>query len=353
VERARERIASGPARVADYTDLAMGLARRARETGDSSLYDEAMLALGQAVRIDPEDIESLRVAAWVRMGRHEFTEAHRLARRYAAGQPEDPWNLGVLGDASLELGRLPEAEAAYQRMLDLLPGPASYSRAAHLLEIRGDLDGALRLMRMALDATRPRDPEDRAWLLVQVGRLHQMRGEIGAAEEAHRSALALFPGYHYALAALAGVLLAEERFGEADRFAREALDTAPHAERHLLLADARRGLGDERGAREAEDAFERLALANAGKPDNENHDLVIFYLERRRDPERALALALRESRRREDFRSLDRLALAFAAGGREAKARRVFRRILRAGVRDPEVLAHARALEIAVPAGTR
>jgi tetratricopeptide (TPR) repeat protein len=346
---ARGRVENGRADARAYNALAAGLTRRARESGDGSYYDRALEALDRAARIDPDDPESLRLAAWIRMGRHEFALARRIAARYERAHPDDPWNLGVLGDAAMELGRYEEAAEAYQRMADLQPGPAAYSRVAYFRETSGDLPGALGLMRMALGATGGRDAEDRAWLLVQIGHLQDVidverGGGLAAAEATYRRALETFPDYHYALAALADVALRSGRAEEAASLSRRAISTAPHAERYLLLADALRTLGREDEARAAEGRFESLALANSGKPDNENHDLVLFYLERRPDPARAQVIARREAGIRRDVVTLDRLAWALYRDGRAGRAARLMREIVATGTRDPVITRHAKQI---------
>src|SRR5262249_44151698 len=119
---------------------------------------------------------------------------------------------------------------------------------------------------------------------------------------------------------------------------------APHAERYLVMADALRALGRDDEADQAETTFERLALGNLSAADNENHDLVLFYLERRRDPQHALEIARLEATRRRDVHPLDRLAVALQAAGEERGARRVLRQALRSGTRDPLIAAHAAAM---------
>ncbi|HKB06959.1 MAG TPA: tetratricopeptide repeat protein [Candidatus Polarisedimenticolia bacterium] len=331
----------------DPIQLAIGLTRRARETGDPAYYDRALEALDDVLRSDSHNPDALRVSAWVHMGRHEFAAARRIARRHLAGHPEDAVAWGILGDADMELGRYEEAGAALQAMNDRRPGPAAYSRAAYHSELRGDLQGALELMEMSLAATGPFEVEDRAWLLVQIGHLRDLQGDIGAAEATYRSALGSFPGYHYALAALAEICLRTGRDAEAAEGAQRAIDAAPHAERYLLLADALQALGRERDAAAAEDRFESLALENTGRADNENHDLVLFYLERRPDPGRALAIARREAARRRDVHTLDRLAWALFNNGRQRAAARLMTAILQTGTRDPLIAQHAAAIRAA------
>jgi tetratricopeptide (TPR) repeat protein len=267
-----------------------------------------------------------------------------MTRRYARKHPDDAWNFSVMGDALMELGRLRRAEKAYRAMLDLRPGPSSYSRVAYLREARGDLKGASDLLEMSLQSTPLTEVEDRAWLLVQLGQLREQQGDHAGAEERLREALGLFPGYHYALAALSGIALETRRPAEAALLARQAIEAAPHAERYLLLADSLRALGQEEEARRAEERFEAIALANRSLPDNENHDLVLFYLERRPDPPRALAIARREASIRKDVPTMDRLAWALYRNGSLGKARRLLKKIARTGTRDSMVLSHLRMM---------
>src|SRR5262249_44011453 len=136
---------------------------------------------------------------------------------------------------------------------------------------------------------------------------------------------------------------------EAAALARQAIEAAPHAERYLLLAEALRAMGSDDQARAAEATFERLALANVDQPDNENHDLVLYYLERDPQPDRALSIARLESARRQDVHTLDRLAWALRAAGKNRQARRILERVLRTGSRDPIIAQHARALGLSLP----
>ena len=341
IDAARATIQSRPADLKGYNSLAVGLTRRARETGDTAYYEEAWKALELARHLDSNNRQTLRISAWVSMGQHEFARAYAISEQYDRQYPGDSWNQSVMGDTLMELGRYDEAEKAFQRMVDLKPGTAAYSRVAYVRELRGDLNGALEIMRMALTSTESRESEDRAWLWVQIAHLQDISGDLDAADASYRSALAEFSGYHYALAGLAELTLRRGDAEEATRLAQQALSAAPHAERYLILADALRALGKEQEARAAEETFERLALQNVNKADNENHDLVLFYLERRPHPQWALSIAKIESSRRRDVHSLDRLAIALAANGEERQARRLMKRVLEIGTHDPLILRHA------------
>ena len=349
IDAARSALEQQPASVKSFNSLAVGLTRRARETGDVAYYEQALQALEAAARLDPANRQTLRIAAWVAMGRHEFALAYRLARSYDRRHPDDSWNLSVMGDALMELGRYDEAERVFQRMVDLRPGPAAYSRVAYLRETRGDLEGAMEMMQLALSATDSRESEDRAWLMVQIAHLQELSGNLSGSEASYRAALEAFGGYHYALAGLSELTLRLGRAEEAASLASRAIEAAPHAERYLVLADALRASGRTPEALEAEANFEKLALSNVENPDNENHDLVLFYLERRRDPLKALSIAKLEAGRRQDIHTLDRLAVALRAAGDEAKAARLMRRLLKVGTRDPLIAGHAAVLGLASP----
>ncbi len=286
--------------------------RLARQTGDSAHYERALAAIERAREADPGLAELQKVEAWVRLGRHEFARAEDLAAAWTASHPDDPEGWGLLGDARMERGRTSEAREAYERMLALRPGPSAYVRASYWLERRGRPEAALALMERAWRATSPREPDQQAWVLVQRASLERELGRAEAAEASLALALDVLPAYHHALAELASLRLAQERHAEALALADRLLAAVPHPEHRLLRADALRGLGREAEARAAEDAFEREALANVDAADNENAFLVDFYLDRRPDPERALALARREAARRRDAPTLERLARALA-----------------------------------------
>ena len=82
--------------------------------------------------------------------------------------------------------------------------PASYLR-----ELHGNLAGALELMQMAYQAASPEETEDRAWMLAQTSHLELLSGDAAKAEMYATSAFHAFPDYHFALAALARVRLAQ------------------------------------------------------------------------------------------------------------------------------------------------
>lgn len=345
VARAEQAIARAPSRPEAYSELALALSRRARETSDPAFYARALEAADKALALAPDDFGALKARAWALLGRHEFAAALELARALNARAPDDVMVYGLLTDAYVELGRYAEAEKACQWMLDLRPANVpAMTRAAYLRELFGDVEGALALMRESLEQTSPSETEDRAWMLTQAGHLHLLAGRLEEAGRTVEQALAAFPGYHYALGTLARVRAAQGRHAEAVALLRQRQATAAHPENLYELAEALGRAGDRAEARRAFAAFEKAARAESAGADNANRELIFYYVDHRRRPAEALRIAEGEVARRRDVYTLDAYAWALAANGRLADARRAMDEALAVGVRDPRIRRHAEVI---------
>lgn len=345
ITQARSALEKHPDYPQAYNDLALALARRARETGDPAFHEQAEEALRASFRLQPGNFEGLKVQCWLLLGKHEFAKARALARELNRRSPDDVLVYGYLADANAELGNYEEAEAAAQWMLDLRPGNIpGLTRAAYLREIHGDVAGALELMRNAYDQTDPGELEDRAWLLTQLGHLHLVSGEHRQAESALTEALRLFPRYHYALGGLGTLRMEQQRWAEAAELFEQRYALAPHPENLYPLAEALEHAGRSREARNAFRTFERQALRESEGVDNANRELIFYYIEHANRPAQALRLAERESARRQDIHTLDAYAWALHANGRDREAQSQLERVLKAGTREPLIQSHARAL---------
>jgi len=87
--------------------------------------------------------------AWVLSGRHEFEQSVEWANKALKVDANRADAYGLLGDAASEMGDYDAAFEHYQKMLDLKPDIASYSRSAHLLFITGGFKKATLLMSKA------------------------------------------------------------------------------------------------------------------------------------------------------------------------------------------------------------
>lgn len=325
-----------------YNDLALALARRARETSDPAYYAQAQQALEKSFTLAPENFEGQKIQVWVWLGQHEFARALELAQALNQRVPDDLLVYGLLADAHIELGNYREAEEAAQWMLDLRPGTVSaLTRAAYLRELFGDIDGALEFMQAAYQRTPFSEAEDRAWILSQMAHLYLLSGNADAAEHWLEQALGLFPDYHYALAQLARVRTAQQRHEEAAELLDRRYQLAPHPENLYELAHALERTERHDAAQRAYAEFEEKARQEVERADNANRELIFYYADRAGKAAEALLIAKREVARRRDVYTLDAYAWALYVNGHYAEARRQIEATLAVGIREAKLFYHA------------
>ena len=343
--RAQQTIEKNPASAEGYNALALALARRARETANPAFYQQAEETLKKSFELEKGNFEGRKTRAWVMLGRHEFAEALKLAKELNREMKDDVVVYGLLADAHTELGNYKEAEEAVQWMLNIgrssIPG---ITRAAHLRELFGDLEGALQLMDAAYRRLNAAETEERAWVLTHAAHLELLNGNTAAAERLLTEALRQFPDYHYALAKLAKVRSVEGRREEAAELLRRHYRLAPHPENLYDLAAALEKAGKAAEARQAFAEFEEKARAEMKSWDNANRELIFYYANHAGQTEKALEVADMEVRRRQDVYTLDAHAWALFTSGKEADARKQMQRALMLGVRDPDLLKRAKAM---------
>ena len=350
IERAHNIIASKPNDYEAYNALALALSRRARETSDPAFYTKAEQALKKSFAISPGNYDRARIQVWLLLGKHEFGAALDEATKLNKKTPDDVMIYGFLTDANVELGKYSDAEKSAQWMLSLRGANVpSLTRAAYLRELFGDKEGALELMEMALRSVSPAEAEDRAWITTQIAHLKLASGKYQQAEELLQQALAEFPNYHYALGNLAKVRIQQKRYDEAVQLYRQRYNVAPHAENLYDLAQALELAGKHDEAAKAFAEFEQKSLVETGKADNSNHELVFYYADHAKQPQRALEVAQRELARRQDVFTLDCYAWALYANGKYLQAQVQIQRALSVGIQDAKLFRHAG--EIALKAG--
>jgi tetratricopeptide (TPR) repeat protein len=348
IAAARKAIDMHPKRVEGWNDLALALARRARETSDPAYYAEAWSATERALEIDPGHLEARKMQVWILLGQHEFPRAVEAAEAINKQVPDDVLTYGFLVDGYTELGRYAEAEKAAQWMLDIRPGNVpALARAAHLRELFGDHEGAVELMDTSYRRTADAEVEDRAWILTQIAHLSLLTCRTDAAERLLTEALAIFPDYHYALAQMAEVRTQQGRFAEAATLREKHVAVAPHPENRYELGAALDRAGRSADARKEWAAFEEAARAESAKWDSANVELIYYYADHADHPSDALAMARREAARRQDVRTLEALAWALHRSDQSTTARKEIDKVLAVGVTQPGTFAHAAAIAAA------
>jgi tetratricopeptide (TPR) repeat protein len=202
---ARTRLATDPADAPAAIRAAEILLRKARVARNGGYALQAETTLEALLDREPSEYSALKILGAVYASQHRFREAIAVANRAIAMQKQDAWNYGTLGDSYLELGEWDRAFDAFDTMVRIRPDAASYARVAYAHELQGELPEALRLMRMAADATSPHDAESLAWHYAQVGNILLKMGDTEGAAREFAHADYLFPGHPDARDGLAQV----------------------------------------------------------------------------------------------------------------------------------------------------
>jgi tetratricopeptide (TPR) repeat protein len=332
-------VADKPSDTQLYAALGNEFLQKVRETGDAAFYTRAETAFRQGLRRDPRDAGTLTGMAALALARHDFAGGLRYGLEAHADAPLVVRPLGPIVDAEIELGRYEAARRTLQRMVDLEPNLASYSRVSYYRELHGDLDGALAAMRLAVAAGGDAN-ENLAYVQTLVGNLQFERGNLGAADAAYRLALARYPRYVPAQAGVARIEAARGRLGAAISRYRSIVARLPLPEYVIALGETELAAGRRTAA--ARDLAlvrveESLLRRNGVNTDTE---LALFEANHG-DPARAVALARRAWGAAPSVRSADALGWALTRAGRPADGLRWSRDALRLGSVDPAFLYHA------------
>jgi tetratricopeptide (TPR) repeat protein len=326
--------------------LAEGLdaLRRAQESGDPAHYAPAERALTRARTLEQRNARVLLALSSLAAARHRFRDSLALAERARTLEPHDAEVYGLIGDASLELGRYDRAFASFDRQVELKPTASGYARISYARELLGDLDGAIVAMERAVAAAAGH-PLGAAWAHVQLGNLRAQAGSDELAEREYRRALARRPGDARALAALGELEAKRGRFSEAIRLLRSATSETADPGPSVALArvlDAAGRSGDAEQAYAQAEELERRFAAYGGRNHLETAELDLNRDRRVRD---ALARARVGYRERPSVEGAHVLAWALYKNGRCAEARRYSIRSFRLGANDVDGLYHRGLIE--------
>lgn len=340
----QETLLSNPSDQRAWVLLGLAYQQQARETGDPGYYGRSERALRKGLSLEPGDALAISGLGSLALSRHRFREALAHGRRAVALARHSARHYGVVGDALIELGRYPEAFAAFDRMNALRPSISSYARVSYGRELIGHTKAAVRAMQLAVEAA-GNAPEPTAWTRVQLGKIYWGHGRLALAAREYRGALAGFPGYAYALDGLAQVEGARGRHTRAIALAQRAVDAMPLTQYVANLGDLYRAAGKPALAREQYaliGTIERLLNANGVKTDLE---LALFAVDHGIGLSRALQRARQAHAERPSIDADDVLAWALTRNGRCAEGLIYSRRALRLGTEDALKFFHRGMIE--------
>lgn len=338
----RSRI-GGPASYPAEARLGLAYLQKARESGQPEYSERALRHLLCSLEHQP-NFEALLGAALVCIERHEFTKALGYAEQAVTTMPTDLDAQGVLFDSLLALGETQRAAQVADKMLQLKPGFAAFTRRAALNSYRGELRAAVEAMERACkyadDA--PLLASTRAWARVRLGSLHIANCEPAAARQNYQAALRLYPGYFLALEHMAELDAAEGRIDKAIHIYRDLLKRIPTPNYRLALAELYVLAGEERKANaERQKAVANLRKAVEDGSKAELRELALQLLDSGAHAKEALELAQRDWENRKDATAADTLACAFFHSGSITEALKYAKHALNSGTKDPQILFHA------------
>lgn len=319
--------------------LGWAFVAKARSSFDPGFYTLAEQCALCMTSKQPDSAEAQLLRGHILNQMHRFREAEVLARQLVA-QRGLSFDYGLLGDALTEQGKIDDAVAAYDHMLQQKPSPQGYIRAAHVRWLTGDLAGAIQLMRMAVNGFR--DPEASAWSHVRLALYELQAGQVQQASSRIAATMASKPEYAPALAAHGRLLLAQGKPHDAIVPLQRAVKLNPLPESQWLLIEALRAADRTDEAQAVEQT-----LMQRGATDD-RRTLALYLATTDRDPSLAVRLAQAELEVREDVLTLDDLAWALKAAGKHQEARAVNARAMKVGTRDARLFYHAGVIAAAV-----
>jgi tetratricopeptide (TPR) repeat protein len=320
IEKASEAARAHPTNAA-WSRLGDAYMQKARETMDLSYYGRAEASYRKSLALDPNYANALVGIAWVLSGRHEFEQSIEWANKALQVERNRADAYGLLGDAATEMGDYDAAYEHYQKMLDLKPDIASYSRAAHLLFVTGGFKKASWLMSKAVGAGGAY-PENRAWCIAQMALLDFAQGAYVPAAQILTEGLKETPNNYHLLAAMGRVKAGLKDYPAAIDYYKRAQDIVPQHDVVAALGDlfAIEGRKEEADRQYAlVDVLRKLNKANGVIGDLQ---MAHFLADHDRDLEEALRLAETEYKTRPTVYGADTLAWCYYKNGRIPEARK-------------------------------
>jgi tetratricopeptide (TPR) repeat protein len=340
IQLAEARIKSVPSLPEGYSLLAAAYMQKARETGDFGFNARAESALNRSLEIAPDDRTALTLHATLLLTYHRFKEALEEAKRAEESGLGNADFYGVMTDALVELGDYQEAIKSAQKMMDLRPDSASYSRVSYLRALHGDLEGAIEAMRVAVKAANPGNPENAAWYRVHLGLELMNAGKRDEGERQFDVAMEIFPDYHLALAAKARARAASGDLESAVEFYSRAQERVPLPDTVIALGDLYAKLGRADEAKRQYELVQFIEREGAGG-NTYSRQLALFWADHDMRLDEALEVMRRERSVRADIYTSDALAWCLYKKGQMVEAKREIDRALRLGTRDAAILYHA------------
>lgn len=329
-----------PKNPAILNQLAEEYLQKMRETADSGYLERAKKIVKTVLDSEPRNYDARRCFVEIEMQYHHFAQVITMASGLTREHEEDSAVWGLLGDALMETGNYDAAADAYQKMADLRPSLASYNRVAFYRFVTGDAQGAIALMRQAIQMGSTR-PENVAWCLVELGDLLYKTDAVEDSQRAYLDALAIFPGYHRAMAGMGRTLAAQDHLAQAVEAFRKAQSIAPLPEYAGQMVKLYRRLGEFDLARKQLSMLDVADVLGKAAGEAANRNLALAFADLDYKTPRALELAQSELLIRKDVYTYDALAWTLFKNGKYSEAASTMEQALSQGTPEPSFHEHA------------
>lgn len=345
ITAAQERLKRLPGDYGTWAQLGSAYVEQARVTADPSYYAKADGALQQSLTIRPEGNDgALTGQGALANARHDFAAGADAGGRAVAINPYSATAWGVLTDARIQLGDYPGATEALNRMLQLRPGVASFTRASYDAELHGDVAGARTALEQALASAQG---TAEAFCRTYLGELAFSVGNLAEADAQYTAGLARAPGDPVLRLGQARVAAARGQVGPALAAYQHVVNVRPLPQYVIEYGQYLQFLGRD-GEAAAQfalvDTIRRLFIANGATDDLS----TALFAADSGDAATALAAGEAEYARRQNIDSKDALAWALHSAGRNAEALPLVQQATSLGGRNALFLYHRGAIEAAL-----
>ena len=328
-----------PTDATSWLNLGDALMQKARESANHQYYDLAEKSYSQSLALYTKKSDAMTGMAWVAGERHAFPKSIEWASKAIALNPSDEAAYGLIGDAQVEQGDYEGAFKSYQKMLDIRPDLASYSRGANLLYLSGDTRKGMWLMTKAIKAGGAYS-ENTAWCNAKLAEMLLGEGAVLPAENILKDAQKVAPNDYNVLAVLGKVKAAQGQYAQAIALYQKALAIAPQHAGLVALGDLYTITNQTAKAEETFALVEKLHDEHQKSGSSDELYMARFFAEHDRQLPRALAIA-ETHKDTKNAMNADTVAWCFYKSGKIEEAKTVITRALKAIAPDAPVLYHA------------
>jgi tetratricopeptide (TPR) repeat protein len=328
--------------IGDLLDL------KGRLTGDVAEFIAAQDAYERAIQIAPNSLAAHSGSARIHATLHDFEIAVAEATLVLQLDPYANDALGVIFDASIELGNLDNARLALERLAARTQTPALFIREARLAFFSGDVQAAVELARKSVVFAEEADASTAviAFYHFAVAEYELFAGNLDAAQAEFEVALEGAPGYTAAIYGMSRVSYARGDLVGAIALLESLPKTLSRPDMLAFTGDLYQLSGNTDAASEHHELADAAARSAAvGDRLIFGREYALFLADHMGDL--GFALTLSPAAPFADGYGADTAAWVLYKAGRLEEALAAARAALAFGIADPLISIHAGLIEIA------